>query len=549
MTESAPRWRQRYRRYRRIAVILSRHGLGAVATGLGMGFLVPFHRGILGHRSQLSPYTRAQHVRLALEELGTAAIKLGQILSTRPDLLPPELMLELEKLRNNVPPAPTASIAATLAAEWGRNHDQVLSWLDPVPLASASIGQVHAARLHDGTEVVVKVRKPGVREEVETDLDILSRIAARIALVDHAEHGYDVEELAADFAWTLRSELDYTLEARNADQLRQILANEPRSVVPRVYSELSTPAVLVMERLNGLAIDDVPALIESGFEPAEVARVHAEILLHQVFGAGVFHADPHPGNFLLLADGRIALLDFGMVGRLEEETKRGFVRLLLAAARQDPAMMTHSLQTLGVAVTTDTSALRRDLHRMLDRYYGLAVDEFSLRSYLGDLLEVVRRRRLQLPSDLALLLKAVAMSDGLWRTLDPSFNAYPIGEAYARRLALAEYDPRSLARRGLERFSQLIESGPDAILGGPARSTPHPLAADQRLRRQIREAANQVSRALIATGLLVALAILTSSYRPPLWGLLAPLLFFSGAGALVGVLIRMLIAGRARKRI
>lgn len=547
MIELPLRWRSRSRRYRRIALVLSRHGLGTIAAGLGLGFLVPFHRGILGHRRQSSPYTTAEHIRLAFEELGTAAIKLGQILSTRPDLLPPDLVSELEKLRDRVPAVPTGSVTSILAEEWGEEHDRVLSWLDPVPLASASIGQVHSARLIDGSEVVVKVRKPGVLEEVEADLDILARMAARVAAMGDSEHGYNLEELAADFAWTLRSELDYTLEARNAELLRRVLADEPRAMVPRLYPELSTSAVLVMDRLTGIPIDATAAMRDAGVDPAVVARAHAAILLHQVFEAGVFHADAHPGNFLLLADDRIALLDFGMVGRLEEPTQSGFVRLLLATARQDPAAMARALQALGVAGSADISALRRDLHRMLDRYYGLAVDQFSLRSYLGDLLEVVRRRRLQLPSDLALLLKTVVMSDGLWRHLDPGFNAYPVGEAYARRLTRTMYDPRRVVQRGLESLSHFLESGTLLTLG--PRAKPDPLAVERRVRRQIREAGNQVSRAVLAGALLVALSVLGISYSPPGWFFLAPLLFFGGAAVMVAVVMRMLIAGRSGKRL
>lgn len=536
--------RARRRRYRRIGSVLTRHGMGALTTGLGLGFLVPFHWGLLGHRRRHAPYTMAEHIRLALEELGPAAIKVGQALSTRPDLVPPELATELEALRDRVPPVPVEQILDVVEEELGRHSHEVFTEFDPIPLAGASIGQVHAGRLVDGTAVAVKVRKPGVVEEVTTDLDILTRLAARIA-AGEADHAYNLEELAAEFAWTLRSELDYRMEARNAERLRTVLAGESRAVIPRVFSDVSTGGVLVMERLDGVRLDDPAAVSNAGFEPADVARAHAEILLHQVFEAGVFHADPHPGNFLLLADGRIALLDFGMVGRLDDRTQRAFTRLLLGTASQDAAAMVQALESLGIIGKPGLAeGVRRDLHRMLDRYYGLSVDQFSLQDYLEDLLGVVQRRRLQLPSNLALLLKTVAMSEGLWRRLDPAFNAYPIGEGFARRLTARLYSPQQLARRMAEAAAQLLE-------GGPVIRRPVPGGEDWEriaglLGHQVRAAVLQAGRALAAAGLAVAIALLTFTYQPPGWWLLAPVLFYGGIAVVVYLTVRILIGVRRR---
>lgn len=535
----------RRRRYRRIGSVLTRHGLGAVTSGLGLSFLVPFHWGLFGHRRRHTPYTMAEHIRLALEELGPAAIKVGQVLSTRPDLIAPEVAVELEALRDRVPPVPTDRILEVVAAELGRPPGEVFAEFDPIPLAAASIGQVHAATLGDGTPVAVKVRKPGVVDEVTADLDILTRIAARIA-AGGADHAYDLEELAAEFGWTLRAELDYRMEARNAERLRAALAKMPQAVVPRIFPDLGTGAVLVMERMAGIRIDDPVAIADAGFDPAQVARVHAEVLLHQVFEAGVFHADPHPGNFLLLADGRIALLDFGMVGRLADSTRRAFTRLLLGTARQDAGAMTQALEALGVTSHPRVAErVRRDLHRMLDRYYGLSVDQFSIHDYLDDLLGVVRRNRLQLPSDLALLMKTVAMSDGLWRRLDPSFNAYPLGEVFARRLALRLYSPQQLVRRAAETVAHLLDEG-----SLPRRPVPHGEDLEELadiLGRQARSSAAQLARAVTAAALVVAIPLLTLTYQPPGWRFLAPALFFGGIAAVAYLAVRILFGGRHRR--
>ena len=407
------------RRYREVASILSRHGLGVVTTGVGIGRVVPFHWGLLGHARRDMPYTTAEHMRLALEELGTTAIKLGQILSTRPDLIPADVVAEFEKLRDRVPPVPTEAIIATIERELCCSAQELFREFDPVPLAAASIGQVHAATLADGTHVVVKVRKPGVSETVNVDLAILADLAKRDARQELLAENYDLEALVDDFSWTLRSELDYVREGRNADRLREIFGDDPRVVIPTIHWQWTTSSVLVMDRVDGIRIGDLDLLDDAGLDRSVLARTSAELLMAQVFESGFFHADPHPGNFLVLEDGRIAMLDFGMVGQLDEELRHLFWQLLIATVRQDAAAVTDGLEALGVLRSPAArDAVRRDLHHLLERYYGVSVDQFDMTDYINDLLSIVRRQRLQLPAELALLLKTLAMSEGLWQLLD-----------------------------------------------------------------------------------------------------------------------------------
>ena len=544
---------RRRRRYREIGSALARHGLGVATARLGLWWLVPFHRGLLGHVRRDRRYSTAEHIRLALEELGPTAIKLGQILSTRPDLLPPNLVAELEKLRDRVPPVPTDRIVAVIEAELGCDANEVFEHFEEQPLAAASIGQVHAASLRDGSRVVVKVRKPGVFETVEADLAILSRLARRTQETQVGRH-YDVEALVDEFAWTLRSELDYSREARNADRLRTILANEPRAVVPRIHERLSTGAVLVMERLRGTPIADLAGLDRGGIDRAAVAATSAEILMKQVFEAGFFHADPHPGNFLVLPDGRVGLLDFGMVGRLEEDTKRALVGLLMSTVRQDALGMTLALESLGILFSPSSrDQVRRDLARMLDRYYGLPIDRFDLADYVNELLSVVRRNRLQLPADLALVLKTVGMSDGLWRQLDPGFNPSVVAERFAREVAGDLYSPASFARRALQvaaAYVELLSRASDRLplLARGTRVLEAGSGENPVGRHSILVAASNVSTAIVAGALIISLTILTTVYRPPGWPLLRPLLFFGGAVVAVALLLRVLVARRWGRR-
>ena len=244
-------------RLRQITGILLRHGLGYVVGIVGLERFVPFHRGLLGHDRRADPYTRPEHVRLALEELGTAFIKLGQILSTRPDLVPPAYQVELAKLQDAAPPVPIADIRAAIAAELGRPSDEIFVGFEETPLATGSIGQAHAATLHDGTEVVVKVRRPGVVEQVESDLALLQNLAVRATRHWELAGRYDVVGLAQEFAQTLRAELDYVREGRNAERFAASFAGNADIHIPRVYWETTTARVITLERIRGTKISDV----------------------------------------------------------------------------------------------------------------------------------------------------------------------------------------------------------------------------------------------------------------------------------------------------
>jgi ubiquinone biosynthesis protein len=500
---------------------------------------------LLGHARRDHPYSTAEHVRLALEELGTTAIKLGQILSTRPDLVPPELETELERLRDRLPPVATEAIVSVVEREMGTPISAAFERFDPAPIASASIGQVHGASLRDGTSIVVKVRKPGVVEVVNADLAIVADLAHRIALAETAR-GYDVVALADDFAWTLRSELDYTREAQNAERLRTILAEDPRIVVPEIHQGLSTGAVLVMERIEGVGIGDLQGLDSLGVDRTELARVSAEALMTQVFGAGFFHADPHPGNFLVLDDGRIAMLDFGMVGRLDDDNKRALVGLLLAMTRQDADMMVGAMEALGVVQDPSArTAVRRDVRRLLDDYYGLSVDRFDLSAYLKDVLAIVRRNHLQLPTDLALVLKTIGMSEGLWRRLDPSFNATVVVERFVREHALEMASPAAMVRRSLRAIVTSLERGASVAspFGG---ATGAKASGANTVARSVRTGSSRIATAVVAASLMVSAAILATVYRPPGWSILGPLWFF-GAGVIVAALLISLRISRHRR--
>ncbi|MBI4498067.1 MAG: AarF/ABC1/UbiB kinase family protein [Chloroflexi bacterium] len=511
-------------RYRQLADTLARHGLGYLVGVLGLERLIPFHRGLLGHPRREEPYTRPEHVRMALEDLGATFIKLGQILSTRADLLPPDYQAELAKLQDAAPPVPSEAIQEVLVEELGRPLAAVFSSFDPAPLAAASIGQAHAATLPDGTEVVVKVRRPGVVEQIEEDLEILQNLAAVASRRWEQAGEYDLVGLAQEFAQTLRAELDYIQEGRSAERFAANFAGDPNVHVPRIVWEATTSRVLTLERVRGIKISEVAALDAAGIDRKALAERSARILLKMVFEDGFFHADPHPGNFFIEPGGRIGLIDFGMVGTVDERTQEQLVGLLLAITSQDADRLVDAFLDLGIARgRVDRSLLRQDLEHLVSRYYGRPLGEIAIGPLLSESQAVARHHHLHLPANLALLIKTIVMSEGLGARLDPSFNLAMVLAPYAQRLLLRQYSPLLWARRmghasleaarlGVELPQQARRLMRDLERGGlevGVRLTEFELLA-----ARLERLANRIVLGIVTAAFIIGLAVLMAVYHP-----------------------------------
>lgn len=447
--------RRRYAaRYRRITTTLVAHGFGGLIAPLQIR--VSDRMAAMRHHPAESPadvelaaapthrgaMTRATHLRLALEELGPTFIKLGQILSTRADLLPPEYIAELVKLQDRVPPAPFAEVAAVIAEDLGQPVSVAFAEFDPVPLAAASIGQVHAARLQDGTEVVVKVQRPGVDHLIAEDLAILTDLAGVAARRLRIARQHDFPGLVAEFAWTLRTELDFVREGHNAERFAQIFAGNANVRIPRVYWPQTSTRVLTLERLHGIRIDDLPRLAAAGHDRKLLARHAAGLFLREVFEVGFFHADPHPGNFLVLNGGAIGALDFGMVGTIDEHLRERLLLTLIAVVERDAARITDDVVALGAAgPMLNREVLERDIGHLLAQYYGRTLGDIPVAQVIQDGMATVQRHGLRLPAELALLAKSVIMNEALGRTLDPSFDVAAVAEPYVRQALRGLYSP------------------------------------------------------------------------------------------------------------
>lgn len=451
-----PASRGRLSRFRQVLRILARHGFGWLLGQLGLTYPRPVRWLFTGRRRRAVRYTPPQRLRLALEELGVTYIKLGQILSTRTDLLPESYVAELSRLQDAVPPETPQVVEEMIAAELGAPPLEVFAEFDPEPLGSASIGQVHAARLPNGEDAVVKVQRPGVEAVVEEDLAILADMARLAAHRTVWGDIYDLPALVGEFAATLRGELDYIQEGRNAERFGRSFAGEPRLRVPAVYWEYTTSKVLTMERLRGTKIDDVPALVGLQVDRRKLARDGAEIVLKMVLEDGFFHADPHPGNFLVMDRGVIGLLDYGMVGQVDESTREGLLYLLLAIANQDLDRVIDQLTILGVMGSSDQlGRLRRDLSHLLSLYWGLPVSDINVAEVIEEGMATARRHHLRVPTNLVLLGKTMAMDEGLVRLLDPGFSSVEVMRPYISRLALSSLRPDRLRKRLLPTFLDL----------------------------------------------------------------------------------------------
>lgn len=452
----------RRERYREIAETLSRHGLGYLVGMAGLERQVPFERGLLGHERRAEPYTRPEHVRLAFEQLGATFVKLGQILSTRSDLLPPEYQLELAKLQDSAPPVAGDVIGELIAHELGQSAQDAFATFDVVPLAAASIGQAHAATLHDGTEVVVKIRRPGVVEQVAIDLEILRNLARRASHRWDAADEYDVVGLVDEFAQTLQAEMDYLREARAAERFARNFAGDDDVHIPRIYWETTTTRILTLERIRGIKVDNTAALDQAGIDRNTLARLATRVIAQMVFEDGFFHADPHPGNFFVQSGGRLGIIDFGMVGELDDRLREQLGALLYALARKDPGRITNAVLALSVARGhVDRAALGADLTRLIDQYQGQAVGDIALAPLIEETLRIVRRHRLQLPREMAMLLKMTVMNEGMAARLDPEFQITEVLAPYAEHLVASQMSAAGLFRRAGQAGADLAQFGAD----------------------------------------------------------------------------------------
>jgi ubiquinone biosynthesis protein len=459
-----------------------------------------------------------------LQELGPTFVKLGQVLSTRPDLLPAAYISELAKLQDTVPPSAWGEIRALLDTELGVPLEEIFVDFDPTPIAAASLSQVHAARLPCNTPVVVKIQRPNIQTLIETDIEILFDLARLIQERTPVGDIYDLVEIAEEFAITLRAELDFRREGRNADRFRANFADEPYLHIPRVYWDYTTKRVLVLERIDGIKIDDIEALDAAGYNRNHIALNAARMIIKEVLEDGFFHADPHPGNFAVMPGEVIGAMDFGMVGHLSHRSRTDLIRLYVVAVRLDEEGIVDQLVHMDVVSgIVNRRELQRDVARLLRKYHGLPLIDIRAREVIDDIMPIAFRHNLHLPPDLWLLGKTFAMMEGVGLKLVPEFDIFAVFEPYVRRFMRDLAAPRAWgppllkgAGEWMELLGQIPRIGSQILTRmerGEVEVTIDHKGLSEALGR-LDQLANRLSLSMLLAALIVGLALLVPVFNP-----------------------------------
>jgi ubiquinone biosynthesis protein len=537
------------RRYRHILTVFTRHGFGFALSHLPTEPL--WLRDLYPFPIQ-EPSSLPAHFRMALEELGPAFVKLGQMLSTRPDLLPPSYINELTKLQDEVPPVPWEEIRPLIEEELGAPLGDIFATVNPEPLAAASLAQVHVAKLITRQKVVIKAQRPNILPTIKTDLEIIHDLASYAEQHTPLGRIYNLEEIAEDFADTLRDELNYKSEGRNADRFRANFAGESCLYIPQVYWEHTTRRVLVLEYIEGIKINNIPALDAAGYDREEIANNAARMVIKEILEDGFFHADPHPGNLFVMEDEVIGALDFGMVGYLSDEDRVNLIRLSNVAVNMNAQGVTDELIHIGAAPPdVDRGALSQDIERLLRRYYGMELKDVRVNEMLEDVMPIAFEHRLHLPTNFWQLGKTLAIMEGVGLKLAPTFDIFAFADKYVRQLMLKAVLPNrrwveTFLRRGLA-WGDLLDAVPHVgmlLLDRIEKQEPLKLSVDQKNIDQLDRLVTRLALSIIIAGMIVGLARLVPATTDSLWIVQVIVILSFVASVVMGLWILLSIVRR-----
>ena len=445
-------------RYREIAKQISKSGFGYIIEEIGLDKVISLPRRLLlrqGNEEVLEK-TYAERIRLFIESMGTTFIKLGQIASTRGDLLPPELIKELEKLQSHVAPFPAEVARSTIEESLGASIDEIFMIFDDEPVGSASIGQVHRAMLHSGEDVAVKVQRPNIEGTVRTDLEILRHLANLLEANLEWAKNYQVTDMIDEFSFALLNELDYTIEARNVERIGKTHANDPNVKIPNIFWDYTTKNVMVMDFIKGIPVNHFDTLDELNIDRSKLAETLAKAIFKQIFEDGYFHGDPHPGNVSVLEDGTLVFLDFGMIGRLTSDLKTNFGSLLISLMKKDASGVVKAIVKMGV-VPADVSMkqLNREAEIMRDKYYEVPLSKLNFSDAVNDLFSISNKYKIRLPQDFTILAKTLLTLEGVVSKLDPDFSIMDVAEPFGKSLLFDRYNPKNVIENQIDDAQQI----------------------------------------------------------------------------------------------
>jgi len=547
------------KRYRDIVMVLVRHGFGDLITNIKLQRHVDLGKKLVKSKGdvKIAPLSRWERVRLALEELGPTFVKAGQIMSNRPDLLPQELIVELEKLQDLVPPFPVAEARRLIEEELGASIPSLFREFTDIPIASASIAQVHRAVLLSGEDVVIKVQRPRLKQVIEVDVEIMLHLAT---LMEEYLYGMDIINpvgIIKEFERSIKKEIDFTIEAMHISRFSRNFQANPTIYVPKVYRDLTTRKILTMEFIDGIKVSKVNALIEAGNDPETIANRGADLVLKQVFEHGFFHADPHAGNILVLDNNTICFLDFGMMGSLLPKHRECLGSIVVGIVNRDmKKIIKATLQLSRSRHIEDADRLEYELSDLVDKYYYLPLKDINMGELLTSWFELVVAHKAKFPPDMYLLTKALITIEGVGRSVDPTFDMMSHAKPFAKKLLKDRLSARRLAKDiylSASEFSLLARDLPsemreiiEQIKLGEAK-----IAFEHRGLEPVLNKGDQISNriafAIVLAALIVGSALIIMSKTPPMWrGIpLIGIIGFVGAGVMgFWLLISILRHGR-----
>lgn len=531
------------RRYRNILGILIKYGFGHFVEQLNIDYYLELGRKIVTLGSapvEIERLTQPQRLRLALEELGPTFIKLGQLLSTRPDVIPKEYVYELKKLQDKVPSIPVEEIRSQISLELGQPVEDIFASFDSEPIAAASIAQVHRGQLHSGEDVVFKVRRPQVKKIIETDLDILSGLAQLMESHVPALELYDPVGLVKEFRRAITRELDFSREGATIDRFAANFAKDQTIHVPKVYWDYTGETVLTLEFIPGIKVNELELLREAGYDLKVIARNGATAFLRQVFEHGLFHGDPHPGNVFILPDNTICMLDYGMVGRLGDDLKIELTELLLSLLQRDVERIIAQLLYAGeLTDDADLKSLKRDLSEFIEDYYDILLQDIKVGKLLIDFIEILTEHRIRFPSDLMLLARALIAMEGMGRQLDPEFNMIAHVRPFAEKIVRDRLGPINVTRelgKIMHGYTSLARNLPRDLKEFINRVNRNKFKIDlehrglERLISDLDKSSNRISFSLLISALIIGSSLIMQTDKGPLlFGF--PILGFLGYSA------------------
>lgn len=516
-------------RSREIAAVLLKFGFGDVLARLGVHSVWRRWRRWVSRRPtvELPQLTVYERVRLSLEALGPTFIKFGQVMSTRPDLIPPAMIAELQKLQEGVPPFPSADAIRLVEQEIERSVHEAFAKFDPEPLAAGSLAQVHRAWHHDGTPLAIKIRRPNVVRDVERDLSLMQELAVLLERHIPESRVFDPTGLVSHFARTVRRELNFAREGRTMQEFARLFRRDSSLYVAKVYPELTTEAVLTMEFVDGLRVDEPYNPDLWPCQPADVAIRGARIFMKMSFEYGVFHGDPHPGNLRIRPDGAICLLDYGMVGMLDDETREHLVDLFVAVAQQDVDTLVRVVLELGQPFReVDRPLLKVDMRDFIANYYGVELERIHVGHMLSDFVSILGQHGIRCPGSLTLLIRALVTLEGIGRLLDPSFNLAGHLQPFVEQLVEERYRPGAMADRLIRETRALAVMARE--IPGHATTVLRRIAENDlqiqldhkgldHFTVELERSSNRLVVGVVMASLILASALLMRSGTDPLW--------------------------------